>query len=237
MPARFTICVLHYGDYPDLARRVMEPLRRDWMPHLDLRVGTNAIGAATRSYLEEYQQRWTGEWLWIDRVNNDFKYPVMRALFASRDLRPYCMWFDDDSCILPTAPASWFAQVAAQLASAAMVGSIWTKRVRPEQRKFYEQQPWYRGKPVLSRVNFVTGGWWAIRSEILLRFNWPPPDMQHTGGDMALGELCRQNNLFLKKFDSHLAINADASLKCSSAKRRGISRPDYGAAGWQRPGA
>lgn len=234
MPARFTICVLHYGDYPQLARRVMESLYREpWMSQLDLRVGSNAVSETTRSYLKEFRERWTGDWLWLDSRENSFKYPLMRLLLRHKPLRPYCMWFDDDSFILPSAPPTWFADVATAMQSAAMVGSLWVKKAG-RQAEFYRQQAWYRGKPIPHKVKFATGGWWTIRSEILLQFDWPPANMLHNGGDMALGELLRQNDLPLVKFDSHLAINADDSLKCSSAKRRGEVQPDYGTLGWQQ---
>jgi hypothetical protein len=234
MPSRFTVCVLHYGDFPQFARRVMESLSREaWMPQLDLRVGSNAVSAEVRDYLGEFGKRWTGGWTWIDSSTNRFKYPMMRELLRRQPLREYCMWFDDDSAILPSAPPNWFQRVAEKMANADMVGSLWAKKAAAK-REFYEQQPWYRGKPACARVIFATGGWWTIRSEVLMRFDWPPPDMLHNGGDMALGELLRQNNLRLARFDSHLAINADDSLRCSSAKRRGISQPDYGTDKWRK---
>jgi hypothetical protein len=232
MPARFTICVLHYGNYPQLAKRVMEPLFREaWMPQLDLRIGSNAISADTRRYLEDCRQRWGGDWLWLDYPENRFKYPVMYDLFAAKPLQKFLMWFDDDSCLLPSAPANWFEQVAAAMGSAAMLGAIWVKSPSPAICRFYQQQSWYRDKPIPRKIRFATGGWWTIRSEIVVQYQWPPENLQHNGGDMALGELLRQNGLPLVHFDKHLAINADDSLKCSSAKRRGVSQPDYGSRG------
>jgi hypothetical protein len=143
----------------------------------------------------------------------------------------YTMWFDDDSWILPDAPQNWFDSVSAAMEDADMIGSIWRMRsgfigAQPE---FIRNQPWYAGKPVRlgMRTPFVTGGWWTIRTEILQRWDWPPDVRFHNGGDMMLGELCRQQGYRLRQFTTGLGINTK-DRKCSTAPRRGFSEKMLG---------
>ena len=158
------------------------------------------------------------------------KYPVMHRMFHEEEIStPYLMWFDDDSWIDEKADDGWFNTVAAAMQSAEMIGSIWRIRPNYNQQMFIEDQPWYAGKPIPYSVQFATGGWWVIRSEILKKWKWPTPSDFHNGGDMLLGELCHQQDYRLAHFDKGVHINADHSGVCSSAKRRGISETPLGA--------
>jgi hypothetical protein len=158
------------------------------------------------------------------------KYPTMRQMFyettpSPLDL-PYVMWFDDDSWIRNDAPPNWFTMIENSMATTDMLGDIWWRRVQGNQWKFIQDQPWYAGKSIQPRqaVNFVTGGWWTIRSALLKRHNWPIPELDHCGGDMLLGELFRQQGHRMRRFKTGVAINANEAGKNSAAPRRGFSQ-------------
>ena len=83
---------------------------------------------------------------------------------------------------------------------------------------------------------FITGGWWTIRSELLYRYNYPWPVLDHRGGDVMLGECLRQNNHVLRSFLSGVAINAGADGKNCTSPRRGFDSQPIGS-GYQRSAA
>jgi hypothetical protein len=49
---KFTVCALLYGDYPDLARRCLEPLfKLNELGLIELRVGLNEVCDETSNYV------------------------------------------------------------------------------------------------------------------------------------------------------------------------------------------
>jgi len=255
---QFTICCLFYGNHPDLAERLLKSLdRAAWFPHIDIRVGMNNVSDGTRQLVHDAANRMPITDVYVGN-SPYYKYPLMRRMFFDHAdatlndpfdncssrwahpmiMSPYTMWFDDDSWVLPTAltcsnslgESSWLKRVAQKLQTHEMIGAPYFKHLRGMQHQFIEDQPWYNGQPVKHRqkISFITGGWWTIHTRILMQHDWPPDNFEHNGGDVLLGELCRQHNYRLGKFTTGLAINADASEKCSSAKRRGFSQPPIG---------
>lgn len=244
MPA-FTVCALFYGDYPDIAERLLKSLYRPaWLDKIEVRIGCNSCSMRTMEVIRSYTGNWVGhegqgrlldsERTWWSETNIN-KYPMMRWMLYSKPVTtPYVMWFDDDSWIDPAAPDSFFEQVAAFMEHPApddgrcpdMIGAVWQMRLGGNQHRWIEDQAWYTGKavPKQSLVDFCTGGWWTIRYDLLQRWNWPDPQIDHNGGDCMLGALIRQQGYKMRNYTAHLAINADQSGKCSSAKRRGTSQ-------------
>lgn len=232
----FTVCVLLYGDYPELARRCLGSLTR-FVEHgaiHSLRIGCNATGAKTDAYIAALVKQYPHIVFVNHSTTNRLKYPVMRELFTAPALETeFTVWFDDDSWIQESAPADYFVQLAAAMRNADMVGSLWKMQLRGKQAEWVCSRKWYTGKPVAERhvVKFATGGWWTIRTEVLRRWSWPEQDIRHRGGDVMLGELCRQQELRLVQFTKHVAINADDSGVCSSSKRRGYDEDPVGVSG------
>jgi len=110
----------------------------------------------------------------------------------------------------------------------AMLGEVWRYGLGGNQHLWVRDQPWYAGKPVPAghKVKFVTGGWWTIRTEVIRKYDWPVPELDHRGGDVMLGELFRQQELGMKHFNHGVAINADAAGVSSRSPKRGYdSRP------------
>lgn len=231
---QFTVCCLFYGNYPNLAERTLGSLCREaWLDNIEVRVGCNQISLATTEVLRSYTGDWGGKpLLRSDRTwfcpTNLLKYPMMRRIFYDRPIEtPYVMWFDDDSWIRQDAPDNWFDQIARTMEDPAepadMLGHIWTMKLGGNQFRWYQDQPWYGGKTITKhhKVEFATGGWWVIRTQILQKWNWPVPEIIHRGGDVALGELCRQQGYNLQNYNNGVCINADDSGRPSTMERRG----------------
>lgn len=212
----FTVGVLLFGNYPQLARRCLDSILRLNRSRFSLRIGLNQVGQDTQDYVNQLIA--DGLLLETDSVYasqaNIKKYPMMRRMVhdpVQPISTPYFMWFDDDSYVLSTTESeteSWFDQVATAMQSADMIGEIWTQPPQPGQRDWVRSQSWYTGKPFLPSFSFCTGGWWTTHTELLRQYDWPIPELLHRGGDVMLGELLRQQGKVVKKFAHRLVINA-----------------------------
>ncbi len=231
----FTICVLLYGDYPDLAKRCLNDGLLSMPPdEVEIRVGMNECSKATTLYVEALVDKGL---LQRDNIyfteRNLHKYPMMRQMFhGPRPLTTaHTVWFDDDSFLQPsTSPMQWREGLRLAMLANDMVGAIYTIQLTGEQHRWIKDQPWYNGKSVNAhhKVAFCTGGFWCIRTRILQDFNWPTPELDHRGGDVMLGELCRQQGFRLGNFRAGVAINADEAGCESKARRRGYDSQPIG---------
>lgn len=234
-----TICVLLYGDYLDLASRCLNSLLpNDKIP---VTIGLNACSDATVSYVEELRKRFPEQLSVVKSDVNIHKYPMMRRMFygpGSAVRTTHVAWFDDDS-YLTVPPADWHRHVVGRLRDFELMGSVYTQPLQGCQADWIEDQPWFRGHSVRIKatqkerrprpysVRFVTGGYWVAAMQQLRMYDWPWPNrLDHNGGDVMLGELCRQQNLRIIHDKYGVAINADRNGAESKAPRRGYtSRP------------
>lgn len=234
-------CVLFYGEDDvalPLAQRVLNgPMRELAKQNVEFRFGFNAVGEKTRAYVREAVESDFQRHLWIEPEGNIFKYPIMRRmLYDAPLLAPLTMWFDDDSCLAPDCNvASWWPRVKNLLDTYAMVGSLYKQRLVGDQLKWIKDQWWYNNRPLPPYVKFITGGWWTIRTSVLMRFNWPLPELRHRGGDVMLGALCAQHDIPITHFRDQVWINANAQGVESKAPRRGFNEKPVGFQ--YRPGA
>jgi hypothetical protein len=220
---KFLVLALFYGDHPELAQRCGATLRALWNTgKVDLRIGLNEVSPRAKAVLAQLLPG-------VDAIEADpqvYKYPMMRKLLAgySGDAT-HMMWFDDDSCLLPGVDARAWLQAVTQRAAQAQgsLGSVYKLPVTPLQRDWMLRQPWASGRPLPAEVLFNTGGWKVVPLALLRRFDFPPADMEHLGGDLALGALLQQQGLAPEQFRVGLAINADAQLRESEAARRGLA--------------
>lgn len=221
---KFTVCALLYGDYPDLARRCLEPLfKLNELGLIELRVGLNEVCDDTSNYVLSRRDSITTR----EANPQIFKYPMMRELFYSKPITTdYLMWFDDDSYIKADNLTLWLSSIEKDMESCDMLGSVYGIKYGADQRAWCETQPWYRGKPIPQFPRFATGGWWCIRTDVLRTYDWPIKELKHCGGDVALGILLAQNDLKLRHTKEGVAINADSSGKESAAQRRGASKTE-----------
>lgn len=228
------VCVLFYGEDEislPLAQRVLNtPMRELAKQNVEFRFGFNAVGEKTKAYVREAIASDFHNTLWIEPEGNIFKYPIMRRMLHEKPLlAPLTMWFDDDSCLAPNCDVTtWWPRVKNLLDTYAMVGSLYRQRLLGEQPTWIKQQWWYAGKPVPPYIKFITGGWWTIRSSVLLRYNWPIPELRHRGGDVMLGALCDQQDVPITHFRDSVWINANEEGVESKSPRRGHDEAPIG---------
>jgi hypothetical protein len=226
----FTVGACLYGDYPELHKRLLDSLDRpQWQDKFVLRLGLNNVPDETNRVIPLGTSCFHGQ-------PPHYKYPLMRVIVHGGDNigpidTPYFMWFDDDSWITNNAPKNWFEIVAQLMRQCDMLGKIYFMNLRGNQHQWVEDQPWYNNIAVKpkQKMNFITGGWWCIKTEILKKWDWPPAGDWHNGGDVMLGALCQQQGYKMKNFEQHVAINANDSGKASTATRRGTSTVPLGA--------
>lgn len=231
-----TACVLLYGDYPQLAARCLGPrlLALVESGDIELRVGTNAIGKNTDRLLRDVFGRGLIRKIYKNEINRN-KYPVMRDMFHDPDApitTPYIMWFDDDSCLVDngTSPQRWLSLVLDQFNGGfcEQLGSLYTMPLVGNQHLWMQAQPWYTGRIQLAKeqsCRFCTGGWWVTPTEIIQKFNWPIPELNHNGGDLLFSQILQQQGMTLKGLTDSIRkgvwINANDKGKESAASRRG----------------
>ena len=91
-----------------------------------------------------------------------------------------------------------------------MLGSVYRGSLSAEQQKVARQQSWYVSDSPHRSINYALGGWWALRTNVLKKFNWPPHMLSQKNGDIILGELLAQQQLSLAHFRDGLKINVNA---------------------------
>ena len=236
MTARFSVCVLLYGEHPELARRCLGSLAKDpgYREHVkEFRIGLNHVSRETYDYAIEWGRSpaLAGSRViyYLPEGNLPLKYPLMRVMLHDRlaTLARSVMWFDDDSYL--AGDAGWWNNVSELAANHPAIGQIWYMPLTGGQRAFFRSQPWYDGSlRELPRMRFLQGAWWVIEAAVLLKYNWPIPELRHNGGDSMFGELCRHRNIPLLHYDAGVLINADEFGRHSKSARRGLSERNIG---------
>ncbi|MEP6823542.1 MAG: hypothetical protein ABI919_01895 [Ramlibacter sp.] len=220
---KFLVCALFYGDFPALAARCADTLARlRGTGRIDLRIGFNEVSPACAALV---RAALPGVEI-LAATPQLYKYPMMRRLIHGyAGDATHLMWFDDDSCLLPDVDAAaWLAMVEAAVAPVqGTLGSRYGFRLTEMQSAWVRAQPWFAGRALPEVTWFTTGGWLVAPLALLRRFDWPATALLHNGGDLALGALLHQHGLEPLHFREGVAINADASLRESSAPRRGYS--------------
>ncbi len=232
----FSVCVLTFGDQHRLFRRCLGSIVKAMDKHVvaELRIGLNDVTAAVDSVLHGFMAELSVPVTTYRTTNNCGKYQLMRRMLDQPALCGHrVMWFDDDSFIRNDR-SGWFSLVQKVSDDADLLGSVYTIRL-PElftesQRQRVTEQPWYTGKPVDGKYvpSFCTGGWWVAREDFLKKWSYPFPELYHNGGDVVLGELCRQQGAVMRHFNSGVAINADEGGRESRGRRRGLRTKPWG---------
>lgn len=235
-----TVGALFYGDHPKLAERCIGSIAdtADWEVIKEVRIGLNAVSERSRKCIYAHMRNAPKPCLFFDSECNVYKYPLMRRmLYYPEDpvSSPCFMWFDDDSYVLTHSHKGhvpgWWRTVAESMKRSDMLGSMYryVKVLSPSQQTWVRSQGWYvNGIPPKGRLRFLTGGWWTIRTNVLRKYDWPPPEIKHNGGDYMLGLLMAQQKLTMKHFDKGYRVNSGWDGRNSSAKRRGESTPHLG---------
>ena len=235
---RFTVFVLCYGDYPDLARRCVRSVLATLPAHrLDLRLIANAPSAETTAFLSSVPA--TRLYL---HAENRFKYPAMREAFRDPSLpirTPYTVWFDDDSHVRDPLWAVRLAEAIAQAhpSGAGLYGIRFChdpaacaahKGLGGSGPDWFRAARWWRGREFGTKfdqnpspgggvIHFVSGGFWCAKTEALIAGDVPDERLHNNGGDITIGEQVRQAGYQV------VAFNKDKVFVTSSdAGRRGV---------------
>lgn len=234
-PDKLSICVLTYGNELKLIDRCLQSL----LPHLDgelvqdVRIGLNAV----TTDVDNYVSRWTEDAskrvpVILCKPHNNvnaLKYPLMRSMLRipSAPLAEWTMWFDDDSYLEPHFSMKKYLDLQADF-----VGWCWYIHLRGRQYEWLNSRPWCQKSSKRfsqgEKVRFITGGWWLIRSKLLLINDWPDKDIRHNGGDVALGQLALCDNWNIVDTHDGVAVNADELGFGCKSPRRGVSMEPVG---------
>lgn len=215
--AEACVCILFYGaddKYFKLAQRILnEPMRQLAERNIEFRFGCNSVGSATREFLQQQIAECFHGALVFDSVENIMKYPIMRRMFYSPPITaPVTLWFDHDSYLTPEIDAhNWFDRVMRHFNTCAMVGSVYTAQLFPEQADWVLKQPWCSKEHARSYMSYASGGWWGAKTELLQRHNWPPSDFKQKHGDRVLGALCKHQGLSVCHFRDGVCVNVNES--------------------------
>lgn len=228
IPHKLTVFVLLYGDYPDLANRCLGSLlSNEAAAAFQIRVAMNECSEPTRNLVAELRQQYPDQIQAVySSAVNLHKYPVMRAMFhdPERPIRtPYVAWFDDDS-YLSVKPKQWADSVVAAMGPKKMFGGVRFMKLGGDQPDWIRDQPWFAKQEFTPnyRVRFVNGSYWVIDSDVIRRFGWPCAELDHRGGDVMLGELCRQQGIEIVDRLDGAVFNADKDGNHDKSKRRGF---------------
>jgi hypothetical protein len=215
----FSVCVLLYGNYANLAKKLLSSLVNN-SNVVDFRIGLNEVCAETKDYVQSWAlQRMHSTPVYIYEENegrNIGKYPLMRAMFKdSYPLAKKVMWFDDDSYVDHRAGKAWWDATAIASQNKTQIGSVHIIIQRGKQYEVIQQQPWYNRKVMnhRHRFQFATGGWWVTDSSFLLKWDYPFPAIYHNGGDSILGELIRQQNATLYNYSQGVKCHCESCVK------------------------
>ncbi len=214
-----TICVVCYGEHFVLARRFLTSLYQCTPPTLfTLRAGLNEVEAATLGLFEEYADRFGNVNLFVE-PRNIFKNPLMRRMFCEAPLQTrWTVWCDDDTHF--TRP-DWLQRLGLKIECSPEVAA-WGKLYSLCRRDaltldWIRAARWYRGLPFKPgqdpkggdavEFRFLTGGFWAMRTDALRFLDWPDPRLVQASEDFVLGEALRQNGYTLGRFNAGVMVN------------------------------
>ena len=225
-----TICTVLYGDFHKLHRRCINSIIQNTPKGTyTLRIGCNEVCQQTLDWLESIKDKASMK-LYVE-PKNIYKYPLMRRLFNEDEVTSrWVCWFDDDSHVTEPHWLNWLADAIREDLNVDCWGrEYYTHLNKGHMREWAKKEPWYAGRPwaqdhlkrpALDKVDFSTGGFWVIRTEIIKKHDWPSGSILGNGGDVWLGGLLWQQGYNVGTFYKGIAI--------SDAKRRGYSEKIVG---------
>jgi ADP-heptose:LPS heptosyltransferase len=235
---KVTVCVLCYGDYPQLARTCLGSLFNSQnSDRFEIRVFANECGIETIAYLKSLPLRKL-----IISPTNICKAAACRQLWHDSEdpiATPYIVWLDDDSFAVdynwPTLLANTI--IANHQQGARLYGIRFIHDLRIYQHgshnpnAWFKEAPWYQNRPWCTSggtqatsngtvIPFVSGGFLAIASQVVKDSNIPDLRLNHNGIDVTIGAQVYQAGYAVKDF------NRDKKFIHSSGhRRRGWGEP------------
>jgi len=242
-----TICVLMYGDYPEMHRSCLgNILKTTAKDRRQIRVATNALCTKTRLWLEQLKEEGHIHTL-INNTENKKKYPAMRQLFWDPDnpiTTKWIVWFDDDT--IANRNMNWYPDLAHKIIAeypkkARMVGDLYFFQLHTSQIAWAASRPWWRGRQLQTKnrqpapngtnIWFAAGGFWALETAAMRAAGIPDPDIGNNGGDYMVGLQIWQQGYHTAAWNS-----GKRQVFTSSVGRRGLSEIHTGLPGWQPGG-
>lgn len=220
------VCALLYGDYPELHNRLIGSMLTAIPPATRVKFWLNQVCQSTFDLVMKLPANYE---IHTTCPNNTPKYQAMRQMFQSvkEGAWRWVLWLDDDTWFNKP---DWFKVTAdylerKQMENICYVGQTWFVHHLPGQEKFIADSPWYHGRPSeliqgKPGVNFHTGGYVLLRTDLLKRLDWPDVRLSHNGGDTLLGSAVWQLGWPRHHFDYGIKVN--------DAKRRGRSEAPAG---------
>jgi len=216
---KFTVFVLCYGPFPELAKRCLGSILDTTPPEmLDIRVACNECSPDTIKYLSTLPITKT----YVNQKNRK-KYPVMREMFWDQTCpitTNYVLWFDDDTQIVDP---NWLVRLSETIVANHPHGNrMFGTRLIHDMRVFakngnrpdtwFRQADWFQGRnfrvrgrnieaPNGSIIEFAVGYFWALATETIRKANIPDPRLNHNGGDITIGEQVHQAGAKIKMFN------------------------------------
>jgi ADP-heptose:LPS heptosyltransferase len=195
------------------------------VPHdrMELRLATNDVGEDTIGLLEDIKKK-VPTIIYGPNINK-LKYPRLREMFydASNPISTEWVLVVDDDVIFHR--ADWLEKLESLMEvgipkGAKVFGEHYVYYLRPENLKWHQSRPWWRGRTPfmrgpLAQVNFVCGGWWLARLADLKELDWPDPALRGNGGDVALGSAMYQREWKL--------MGCRDIIDCHNTPSRGIN--------------
>ena len=208
-----TICVIAYGPHADLAEKFLNQLYENTDPALfRLRFGLNEAEPRTHALVEKAVDKFGNIDVFVESINI-FKNPLMRRLFYERPLgSKWTIWFDDDC--FPTRP-DWLEWLAIRIKEKPDIAQWgWMRYAQYGDSNgiidFMARSYWNKGLPLprtqgatqdtFNRIDFAAGGFWALRTDVIKKLNWPDPRIVQYAEDVMLGEALRQNGFKMGAF-------------------------------------
>lgn len=211
------LATLLYGDYPELARRVLSGIL--FREH-EVRIGLNAVSEATRLVVADMTGIWVppeldgnlhdtaadGKPCTVYQAGgaNILKYPMQRRMFQARAGQDI-LWLDDDVVFPEKDSSRWLRFAEAAFACGAdYAGEPYLCTLRGNQGAWAASRPWWRGvKPDrYPLIRFYRGGILGLSDRFITATDWPDPEIGHNGGDVMCGLAFQQFPKFIK-YDLH----------------------------------
>jgi hypothetical protein len=121
------------------------------------------------------------------------------------------MWFDHDSYLDSEIDLdAWLGRVKKHLIGCCdMIGSVQKSKLSAEQADWAAAQEWFDQTCDKQYLDYAIGSWWAIKTEVLYRYDWPTTDLKQKEGDLMLGTLFKHQGLSLCHLREGVRINAN----------------------------
>ena len=219
-----TICMLLYGDYPDIHNEAIRGLLHSDLSNAEVRIWCNAICRDTfRLLLRMPALGWR---IYVNSANKP-KYKLMRDIFNDKRspiTTPWVTWLDDDTLLQKK---SWAIETEAFLRRSPSVdycGRETNGRYYKGGYELVKASPWYKQVPFGKGISkHVYGAYWWMKTEVMRALDWPDKRLSHNGGDWLLSEALLQQGYKQVSFYDGVKIQI-------RAPRRGLSEVSLGRA-------